>query len=723
MNAPSSARLLPVSVIAGRVRWDVRGLRGQGGLARRIERDLAGLVGVRTATASLYSGRLLLEYDSGQSYAEICARVERRIAPLFAMSTATSGTAGDTEVDRTIGIVTGAVLGVGWRLVRRLLEAQGAASVALADGRMEALIAPHVAAFRQAATGALGANALGVVRIFAIGLAVNACAYRRLPGMLGLVRGPVAAILLSLVAVTATLWRARLRRRSQIRWSAAARDVQHGLRLMVWAHIERMEVSQFDDDQRAMTISVIGGDINQCERGLDAAFGLIDLACNTMLFGAALVVMAPAVGVSAMLPIFSLVLLSAFLHPRVQARIARIGVASGGLDAVLSDSLGGVTTVRSFTAERNEFARIAQASDAYRRRSREALDPAITLPLLMEATILVGQVATYLLNSRAFAAGQTLGAFSIVNTSIGNLLFPFTTLGPVIDNMEKGWSAAQRIALFLGRVRFEDDVAAPRAMGAICGQVRFQDVRFAYAGRQPVFSQLSLEFKARAWTSVVGLTGSGKSTLVKLLLRFYRPLSGAIMLDDADIAQISLQDLRGAVALVSQDIYLFSRSVYENIAIGRPGADRADVMAAARTAQAHAFIEGLPNGYDTMLGNNGHALSGGERQRIAIARALLKDAPLLIFDEATSSLDSNTELAMQAALRPLFAGRTVIAIAHRLASVRNADHIIVLEHGTVLEQGTHADLIGSGGLYRDLWLSQSGIDPGTPAPWSASTDT
>ncbi|MGH9599423.1 MAG: ABC transporter ATP-binding protein, partial [Terracidiphilus sp.] len=285
-----------------------------------------------------------------------------------------------------------------------------------------------------------------------------------------------------------------------------------------------------------------------------------------------------------------------------------------------------------------------------------------------------------------------------------------TSLGPLIESLEQGITAFRSVQAFLhvGPVERRDGKRLP--LKNVRGAIQYREVRFAYPSGTSVFDGLSLDFAPGAMTGVVGLTGSGKSTLVKLLLRFYRPQSGEVQLDGCNLEALRATDLRRAIALVSQDIYLFQRSIFENIAIGKPRASVNQVIAAAKAAQAHDFISRLPQGYDTILGECGHALSGGERQRVAIARALLKDAPILVFDEAMSSLDSNTEMDVQAALRLLFAGRTVIAIAHRLSTVRHAGRIFVLDQGQLVEQGTHRELVRQGGVYHSLWQSQLGLD-------------
>jgi ATP-binding cassette subfamily B protein len=244
---------------------------------------------------------------------------------------------------------------------------------------------------------------------------------------------------------------------------------------------------------------------------------------------------------------------------------------------------------------------------------------------------------------------------------------------------------------------------------AVRGEVVLQDVTFAYKGRIPVIQHLSLQIPAGKTIAIVGSTGSGKSTLVKLLLRLYEIQSGTITLDGTDIQELRLRDLRSAIGLVSQDVFLFHGTVRENIAYGSFAAAPAEVIAAAKVAEAHDFIEQLPQGYETIVGERGQKLSGGQRQRLAIARAILKNPPILILDEATSAVDNETEAAIQRSLERVTKDRTTIAIAHRLSTVRNADCIYVMERGQLVEQGRHEQLLQQQGIYASLWRVQTGL--------------
>jgi ATP-binding cassette subfamily B protein len=301
-----------------------------------------------------------------------------------------------------------------------------------------------------------------------------------------------------------------------------------------------------------------------------------------------------------------------------------------------------------------------------------------------------------------------VGTYSVLVFLTQRLLWPLTRLGETLDQYQRAMASTNRVMGLLD-TPFEIHTGEKR-FGAdeVQGEVELRDVTFAYSGREPALRNVSLRVPAGATVGIVGATGSGKSTLVKLLLRLYEVEEGDILLDGVSLKQLRLDDLRQAIGLVSQDSFLFHGTVRENIAYGSWHAGDDAVKRAARLAEAHDFIVGLPHGYDTVVGERGQKLSGGQRQRIALARAILKDAPILVLDEATSAVDNETEAAIQRSIDHLAHERTTIAIAHRLSTVRNADTIYVLAEGRVVESGTHDDLVDAGGVYAGLWQVQTG---------------
>jgi ATP-binding cassette subfamily B protein len=287
-------------------------------------------------------------------------------------------------------------------------------------------------------------------------------------------------------------------------------------------------------------------------------------------------------------------------------------------------------------------------------------------------------------------------------------LWPFTRLAQTVDLYQRARASTARILQLLALPVKPVDRGVPLAPDEVKGDVRFDSISFGYKDRPPLFSDLNLHVPAGASVALVGATGSGKSTIAKLLLRFYEPTAGRITLDGYDVHEVRATDLRRVIGFVSQDVFLFDGSVRENIAYGAFEATDLEVEAAAKIADAHEFIARLPEGYATRIGDRGLKLSGGQRQRLAIARAVLKDPRIMVLDEATSAVDNESERLIQKALRRVAVGRTTLMIAHRLSTVRHCDVIYVLDHGRIVEAGTHDELLGAGGVYAMLWAVQTG---------------
>jgi ATP-binding cassette, subfamily B, bacterial len=454
---------------------------------------------------------------------------------------------------------------------------------------------------------------------------------------------------------------------------------------------------------------VLTSDVNQLATALDAVWALGDMAITAALLLGGIFYTSTSAGLIALAPMPALVGLSFLFAPRIQAAHATLRDQVVTISGQVSDSLAGFETIKGFTAERGESERLRLASATYREKSGEALRSLAKFPLALETSVLGALIAVTSVNGRLVRASKlSFGRFNAVSMLTSHLVFPLLSVGVYYDRIAGGRSAYGHIQSTLDRP-VESDAHLPRLLHSeIRGEVVFQDVVFSYPGAPTLFNGLSLRFPSRKTTAVVGFSGSGKSTLIKLLLRFRSPDSGRIEIDGRDIAGLQRQSVRQAVAVVSQDMKLLHRTVEDNIRLGDPAADRSAVEHYARLAQAEEFILKLPDGYATVLGREGTTLSGGERQRLGIARALMKPAPILVFDEATSNLDSRTELAIHDMLDGFRERCTVILIAHRLATVRDADHIYLLENGRLAEEGTHDELLSRNGNYRMLWDMQGG---------------
>ena len=502
-----------------------------------------------------------------------------------------------------------------------------------------------------------------------------------------------------------------------LQWRNLAQDLQHEMRMDAYAHVQNLEMAYFEDQSTGGLMAVLNDDINQLERFLDSgANDLIQLVTTVVAIGGLFLVSAPSVSWMAILPMPFVFWGSMAFQKKLAPRYTAVRERVGLLNSQLANNLGGIATIKSFTAEKYEVARIRAESDAYSNSNRDAIQLSSAFVPIIRMVIVSGFAAILVYGGQLAVQGElNVGVYSVLVFMTQRLLWPLTRLGTMLDLYQRAMASTERVLNLLDTpASIEDgDVALP--LGQVKGDIRFENVSFEYGNRHKeqdglprIIKQLNLHVPAGQTIAIVGSTGSGKSTLIKLLLRFYDVINGAIKLDGIDIREMSRVDLRRAIGLVSQDVFLFHGTVRENIAYGRFDATLDEIVEAAKIAEAHEFITQLPDGYDTIVGERGQKLSGGQRQRISIARAVLKDPPILVLDEATSSVDNETEAAIQRSMEKIVVGRTTIMIAHRLSTVRNADVIFVLENGRLREQGKHDELVREGGIYASLWRVQTG---------------
>ena len=512
---------------------------------------------------------------------------------------------------------------------------------------------------------------------------------------------------------------------ANVLWRNLAQTIEHEARMDAYRHVQRLQLAWFEDQSTGGLLSILNDDVNQLERFLDiGANELVRTFVNVVFVGVVFFVAEPVLGVVAFLPIPIIVWGSIRYQRRLEPRYMVVRQAAGDLGALLANNVSGIATIRAFTAEERESERVAAASGVYREANREAIRLSSAFIPLIRLAILAAFTLTLLIGGRAALDGTLeVGVFSVLVYMTQRLLWPLTRLGETFDLYQRAMASTRRILdlLAVDPTIVDGRHALPVP---VRGEVRFESVRFAYgpaptpsvAGnggdgerpRRPVLDGFDLVVPPGETHAIVGSTGAGKSTVVKLLLRLYDTSTGRIALDGVDVRNVPLAELRHAIGYVGQDVFMFQGTVRENLAYGRPDAADSDLERAARLAEAHDFIAELPDGYDTVVGERGQKLSGGQRQRLSIARAILKDPPLLVLDEATSAVDNETEAAIQRSLELVGRDRTVIVIAHRLSTVRHADRIHVLEEGRIVESGSHDELVGERGLYAALWRIQTG---------------
>ncbi|MEB3265048.1 MAG: ABC transporter ATP-binding protein [Cyanobacteriota bacterium] len=496
-----------------------------------------------------------------------------------------------------------------------------------------------------------------------------------------------------------------------ILWRNLAQTVQHNLRITAYDHLQQLPMAFFDERSSGRLMAILNDDINQLERFLDhGANEILQLITTVLAIGGAMVVLSPTVAGASFVPIPLILWGSLRFQRRLAPLYQDVRERAGDLASQLANNLGGILTIKAFTAEAQEVRSLERSSQAYRASNARAIRLSAAFIPLIRFAILFAFLAILLIGGlQAWRGTIAVGTYSFLVFITQRLLWPLTTLGRTLDDYQRAMASTGRVLDLLDTPITIASGGHRLAPGQVQGEIRFEGVCFAYRGREPLLQHLDLTIPAGHTLGIVGSTGSGKSTLAKLLLRFYDPQAGCIRLDGLPIGSLQLTDLRRSIGLVSQDVFLFHGSVADNIAYGSPDASRSAIIRAATLAEAAPFIDTLPMGYDTVVGERGQRLSGGQRQRIALARAILRDPPVLVLDEATSAVDNDTEAAIQRSLDQITAERTTLVIAHRLSTVRHADRIVVLDHGRIVESGPHEALIQRNGAYAGLWRVQAGL--------------
>ena len=493
-----------------------------------------------------------------------------------------------------------------------------------------------------------------------------------------------------------------------VTWRNIAQDLQHSMRTETFDKTLDLDLSFFENKSSGRLMAILNDDVNQMENFLnEAANRLIQTATTVIVIGATFLYISPLVAIFAFIPIPVIVFGSYKFVQRIGERYSKIRNNVESLNAHLSNSITGILTVKSFNREKKEYKRIDSASDEVKTANYDAIKLSAAFIPIIRVAILFGFTATLLIGGFLALDGQIkVGMYSVMLFITQRLLWPLTELGIIFDSFQKAMASFRRIMNLRDTNPTIDD--GETELLELRYKISLENLNFEYVKDFPVLKNINIEIEKGKTTAIVGSTGSGKSTLIKLILRFYEKNSGKILFDEHEIESLSLESIRNKIGLVSQDVFLFEGSVFENIAYGNVEANSEEVWNAARLSESDRFINDLPNKEDTIVGERGQKLSGGQRQRISIARAILKNPEILILDEATSAVDNETEAAIQESLETLKEGRTVIAIAHRLSTIRNADLIYVLEDGEIVENGTHDQLLGNNNVYTKLWDVQTG---------------
>ena len=494
-----------------------------------------------------------------------------------------------------------------------------------------------------------------------------------------------------------------------LKWRNLAQNVEHSLRMDVYKHIQSSSVDKIEQTSTGGLISTINDDINQMERFLeDGVNQIVQLIVSTVFVGVVFLFASPLITLLAIIPIPLIIIGAFYFQNKLSPRFLEIRQKASEISGSLQRNLIAMLTIKSYVAEDYETQRIRKASENYQKANYDTIKISSMVTPVIRMFILTGFMFTLLIGGYETISGaMNVGVFSMLIFLSQRLLWPFNNLAVVTVDYQRVMASTTRV-LNLLTWKVENKGEAQSEVASIKQDIIFKDVCFAYQKDKPVYQNLNLKISSGKTTAFVGESGSGKTTLIKLLCRFYEPQSGALDYGEEDIKHFGLDQWRKQIALVSQESFLFDGSIYDNILYGSFDKTKEDVIHSAKVAGLHEFIMQLTDQYDTPVGQRGLLLSGGQKQRISIARAVLKDAPILILDEATSAVDNETELAIQRALSDIAQSKTTIIIAHRLSTIRHSDTIHVMDKGEITESGSHQELLDKNGKYCQLWNIQTG---------------
>ena len=738
-----SSQLEAVSILPGRIRIRVPLIRDTPALAEELADELRGLDDVTAVTANATTGGVLVQFHEHRPIESVVAEVTVRVRLLAAREprpftprepriaepvlpdfdgrwlrnamVATAGFAVLSWASSTLGSIAlglgaaAAIVGGVKRARRELREEQsGAVSrdpvASLWRRYGKAMVGPSVAVLLM--------RIADLSLPFCIGLAVDILANGATAWIAAIgittVGGQIVfvSILLMLGAGLSSLFEYV----QWLLWRRLGQRIRMDMRLEVYGHVQTLDLAYIEGKSSGELLNLLLDDVDRVSRFFDfRAMEAVSALTVLLIPLVALIFLPPVIALLLFVPIPLTLISSRWFQKRLGPAYDDVRASSDRLALELSTSLNGLVTIRSFTAEERVAAQLAATSDVYRLRTDSASKLSAAFNPVMRMWVALG-FDLVLLTFGLFASKTPLsiGMFSALVYASFRTWYPLTRLGDLFDELTHAQAALTRIQALLdthATIIGGTEVLPSSGRGA---EIVFDRVAFEYPGAAGAIADVSFRAGAGETLAIVGPTGAGKTTIAKLLLRFYDPGAGRISIDGIDIRDLALGSLRGAISLVTQDAYLFDGTVRDNIAVGRHDATIDDIIAAARVALAHDFIMAMPDGYDTLVGERGIRLSGGERQRVAIARAVLKDAPILVLDEATSAIDSRTEAELLDALAAATPGRTKLVIAHRLSTVRNAGEIVVLKDGTVCERGDHETLLAKNGVYAAFWHLQVG---------------
>ena len=496
-----------------------------------------------------------------------------------------------------------------------------------------------------------------------------------------------------------------------IEWRSLAQKVEHSLRVSAYDHAQRLELNWHEKQTTGNISAILNDDVNQLERFLNNGVNqIIQVIISTIIIGFIFFYISPLIASIAILPVPIIFFMSLFFQKKLSPRYKSIREKVGVLNSSIINNLMGIQTIKSFMTFDFEKGIIKGLSDDYQKENIKAISISSAFNPLIRMGVLAGFLGTILIGSH-MALNNTIevGSYSVLVFLTQRFLWPFTSLSTLIDDFERSMASSNRIFDLIQTKKKIINHPNAIIIDSLMNDITFNEISFNYDGKENLFKNFNLEIPFGSSVGIVGDTGSGKTTIAKLLLRLYEPTDGSIYIGKYNINEIDINSFRKKIGIVSQDSFLFNSTIKNNISYGITNPLIEDIEDAAIQSQSIEFIDKLPFGFDTAVGERGQTLSGGQQQRIAIARTLMRQPDIIIFDEATSSVDNKTEQLIQQALFDIRKGRTSIIIAHRLSTIRNCSNIFVLKDGEIIEEGNHDYLVGlKKSYYSQLWNIQTG---------------